>query len=341
MPAMTSTPRERAMSARQSRTDHSATGRKRRAFRRLQGAPETVDDCLILHQRATPHAVHEASIPAEVKDAAEKEAAEAAAAAGEVPKKANENAATGSARKEEASAVEHSYWPIVRQYIDNGGHAGHASPIKPVCPICSDELTVHGVDPAKDEAIERAFYSVDDEMPPFTRCATIFCGHMFCPECLARAFGADREMRRRPACPVCRFEVDCEQCGRLGRVVNVPVTGIAARCDEFPRTRAEGGCWPSRCSHCLARAMWVSQGRHAVIESVLRLGRDPIQAALWALAYEVLEGMEKEGEQGRDRVEEGIVKMLRTDYVAMVDRRSRYISNTGERLLRERRDVWQ
>ncbi|KAL7810603.1 hypothetical protein V8C26DRAFT_409852, partial [Trichoderma gracile] len=61
-------------------------------------------------------------------------------------------------------------------------------------------------------------------------------------------------MHRRRACPVCRLEVDCEQCGGFERVVHhLPVTGIAAKCAEFPRTMAEGGRWPSRCNHCMPR----------------------------------------------------------------------------------------
>ncbi|PTB75583.1 hypothetical protein M440DRAFT_1318098, partial [Trichoderma longibrachiatum ATCC 18648] len=143
-----------------------------------------------------------------------------------------------------AAPIEHSYWPIVRRYIENGGHAKHTRRIKAVCPICSDELTIYGIDPAKDELIDQAFYSIDDEMPAFNRCTTISCGHLFCSDCLARAFEADREMRRRTACPVCRFDVDCRRCGGSGRVVNLPVTGIAARWAGFPRTMDEGGRWP-------------------------------------------------------------------------------------------------
>ncbi|PTB66185.1 hypothetical protein BBK36DRAFT_1091847, partial [Trichoderma citrinoviride] len=210
-------------------------------LRRLQESPGVVDDGLALLQGATSHAIPEELSPTEVKAASAKIAAvkEIEEAVGEALERAHGNKAAASTRPGEAALVEHSYWPTVRQYIDNGGHAGHTKRIRPVCPICSDELTIYGIDPTKDELIERAFYSIE-EMPPFTRCALLLCGHMFCPDCLARTFEADREMHRGRACPVCRFKVDCEPCGRLGCVVNLPVTGIAARWAEFPSRMAEG-----------------------------------------------------------------------------------------------------
>lgn len=190
------------MAARLSLKDKLAALRKAHGCRQRQEPPGDVESGVLLRLSDFSQARPDGSLPTEAKRVSAK--------------------TTAVKGQEEAAPFEHSYWPIVRQYIENGGHAGHTRRIRAVCPICSDELTIHGIDPAKDRLIDQAFYSIGDEMPAFTRCATIPCGHLFCPDCLDRAFEADREMHRRRACPVCRLKVDCGQCGRMGPVVHLP-----------------------------------------------------------------------------------------------------------------------
>ncbi|TFA98035.1 hypothetical protein CCMA1212_010194 [Trichoderma ghanense] len=141
-----------------SRAGQLRTRRKDHGFQLLEEPPGNVNDGLVLRQRTFSQTVPGGSSPTGVKPTPAK-------------------AAAGLGEEEEIAPDEHSYWPVVRKYIENGGPTGRPRRIiKPVCPICFDELTIHGVDPPKDELIDRAIYSVDCEMPPLTRWALLGAG---------------------------------------------------------------------------------------------------------------------------------------------------------------------
>ncbi|KAH6606956.1 hypothetical protein Trco_006109 [Trichoderma cornu-damae] len=229
------------------------------------------------------------------------------------------------------ATVEDSYWPTVRQYINNGGHEGaKGARTKAVCPICRDELPVRGLDPSQ-------------ELLQHEGGVVIGCGHIFCRSCLTQTFRAQNEEQRKRSCPVCRAEMECQRCGLQGRAIDIPKAhGNASDFDQLPRTVPEGGNQPDHCVRCEARDWWIWQvehGRHGL------LGRqdDPIEAGFQRLMYDMMDHMEDNRvPTGMVEVEQQLLGLFQRRFMQLRRERERYIERyLTNRLLGAGRDSWQ
>ncbi|KAL7904659.1 hypothetical protein GGI35DRAFT_462329 [Trichoderma velutinum] len=200
-----------------------------------------------------------------------------------------------------------SYWPAVRQYINNRGHGASLGRIKVECPLCYDELPVRGLEP-------------NSELLQHEGGVVIGCGHIFCRSCLAKWFRGPHQW----TCPVCRIKMECQRCKVEARCVAIPKEHDDS--EQVPLTKSElsGGEMPSICVRCEARHWWiwkVEHGRHGLPS------RDVIESDFQRLMYHMMDRMEDDGvAMGMVEMEQQLLVLFKEHFMRLLEEREQHIS---------------
>ncbi|KAF3075364.1 hypothetical protein CFAM422_002463 [Trichoderma lentiforme] len=217
---------------------------------------------------------------------------------------------TTAASQEPSSAVvkvdKATYWPIVREYINNGGHEAGLGRIQVECLICHEELPVRGIEPS-------------EELLQHKEPVVMGCGHIFCRPCLAEWW-----CNYKPTCPLCQKRTECQGCKAQARWVAIPKDNDDL--NEVPPTESErpGKELPSLCVRCEARRCWifdVDRGRHGLPS------RGVIDSDFQRLMYHMMDRLEdRKMAMGMDEMERELLVLFNEHFMRLLDARERYIS---------------
>ncbi|KAM5351059.1 hypothetical protein ACJ41O_003782 [Fusarium nematophilum] len=164
---------------------------------------------------------------------------------------------------------EESYWPTIRQHIQNNVSATPSTkpPIKPQCPICLEKVSVPTFpepQPSSDS----------------TRCQVLACGHILCKACVECT----------SKCPLCRLSLQCTSCGAKAQFADVPSANSSpSDVNEMSPTVPEGGTYEPRCPRCASR--------DAVLEDILKgkwpAGSETLEPGFLEFVYHAADSLEE------------------------------------------------
>ncbi|KAL7953024.1 hypothetical protein V8C34DRAFT_72015 [Trichoderma compactum] len=214
-----------------------------------------------------------------------------------------------------------TYWPGVREYVNNGGHEAGLGPIEIHCLICDDELAVRGIEPSEELIQQREG-------------VVMTCGHIFCRPCLTKWFHQQR------TCPACRDREStvCRECQAQARWVTIPMEHNDV--EEVPPTILElaGEKLPSTCVRCEARRWWtfnMDHGRHGLPS------RGVIDSDFQRLMCHMMERSEKEHmAMGMVEMEEQLLVLFKEHFMRLLEAREQYISQYAQEPWNARNHAW-